>query len=209
MTVEILGRNGIAGAKRDRLRRMGASRSLRSKRTSTKRKPVAYVARLGDDVSFIPYARDDRMLNFSRFDIDGVKKVLAEDLDAFVFTDRGVYRPGDEMHIGLVVKQRNWHGTPRRVCRSRPKWSTRAISRCKRRSSRCRPVGFAEVNYKTAYESPTGEYTDQRLPGEERQAFDAARLDHGEREGIPARSDEDRDAAFEDFAARLGRSARR
>lgn len=50
------------------------------------------------------------MLNFSRFDVDGVTKVLAEDLDAFVFTDRGVYRPGDEMHIGLVIKQRNWQG---------------------------------------------------------------------------------------------------
>ena len=69
-----------------------------------------YLARLGDDVSFIPYARDDRMLNFSRFDIDGVTEVRAEDLDAFIFTERGVYRPGDEMKIGLVVKQRNWQG---------------------------------------------------------------------------------------------------
>jgi uncharacterized protein YfaS (alpha-2-macroglobulin family) len=28
----------------------------------------------------------------------------------FVFTERGVYRPGDDVHIGIVVKQRNWNG---------------------------------------------------------------------------------------------------
>src|SRR2546429_2845063 len=70
--------------------------------------PVGSVARNGDDVSFIPYAREDRVLNFSRFDIEGVENVLPENLDAFVFTERGVYRPGDEIHIGLIVKQRNW-----------------------------------------------------------------------------------------------------
>jgi len=26
------------------------------------------------------------------------------------FSERGVYRPGDEIHIGLVVKQHNWGG---------------------------------------------------------------------------------------------------
>ena len=31
-------------------------------------------------------------------------------VDAFVFTERGVYRPGDEIHIGVIVKQRNWGG---------------------------------------------------------------------------------------------------
>ena len=31
-------------------------------------------------------------------------------------------------------------------------------------------MGFAEVSYQTAYESPTGEYTHQCLSGEERQA---------------------------------------
>ena len=35
----------------------------------------------------------------------------------------------------------------------------RAISRCRRRNSRCPPTGFAEMSYSTAYESPTGDYT--------------------------------------------------
>ena len=35
---------------------------------------------------------------------------MPEKLDAFVFTERGVYRPGDQIHIGVIVKQRNWGG---------------------------------------------------------------------------------------------------
>ena len=92
--------------------------------------PVVYVARLGDDVTFIPYSRDDRMLDFSRFDIDGVKNVSPTDLDAFVFTERGVYRPGDEMHIGCMVKQRTGTGSSQ-VYRSKSKCSMRAICRRK------------------------------------------------------------------------------
>src|SRR5205085_1334646 len=53
-----------------------------------------------------------------------------------------------------------------------------------------------------------GRILHQRLSGEERQALHAPWLDHGEREGISSRPDEDRDPALENFTARLGRSAR-
>ena len=157
VTVEILGRNGLP---------------VQSAQTSPdgrvtfpsvagndhEKKAVAYVARLGEDISFIPYARDDRMLNFSRFDIEGVEKVLAEDLDAFVFTDRGVYRPGDEMHIGLVIKQRNWSGRLAGLPIETEVVDARDL-KVQTKKLALPAVGFAEVNYKTAYESPTGEYT--------------------------------------------------
>ena len=35
----------------------------------------------------------------------------------------------------------------------------RAISRCRQRNSRCRPAVSLRISYRTAYESPTGEYT--------------------------------------------------
>src|SRR5207237_5719894 len=109
VTVDILGRNGIT-VQSAKTSPDGRVTLTSVEKNEHDRKAVVYVARLGDDISFIPYARDDRMLNFSRFDIDGVNKVLAEDLDAFVFTERGVYRPGDEMHIAFVIKQRNLLG---------------------------------------------------------------------------------------------------
>jgi len=157
VTVELLGRNGIA-VQSATTSADGRVTFASVEKNEHEKKPVVYVARLGDDISFIPYARDDRMLNFSRFDVDGVTTVLAEDLDAFVFTERGVYRPGDEIHIGLVIKQRNWQGrlaglpVETEVVDSRDlKVQTKKIA--------LPAVGFADVSYTTSYESPTGEYT--------------------------------------------------
>ena len=53
------------------------------------KKPVAFVARRGNDVAFMPYAREDRQLDYSRFDTGGVESRSGAELDAFVFTERG------------------------------------------------------------------------------------------------------------------------
>lgn len=74
------------------------------------KKPVAILARLGNDVSFIPFQRPGRLMDFSRFDIGGVLASEKETLDASLFTERGVYRPGDEVHIGAIVRRRDWQG---------------------------------------------------------------------------------------------------
>src|SRR5207253_6550410 len=91
--VEILGKNGIA-IQTGKTEADGHCAFSSVDRSAREKTPVAFVARNGDDVSFIPYGREDRVLNFSRFDIEGVENVLPENLDAFVFTERGVYRPG-------------------------------------------------------------------------------------------------------------------
>ncbi|WP_395732630.1 alpha-2-macroglobulin [Prosthecobacter sp.] len=72
------------------------------------KRPVAIVATLGNDLSFLPFDRPDRLLDFSRFDIGGVQASDQEALEAFVFTERGVYRPGDDIHVGAVLKRRDW-----------------------------------------------------------------------------------------------------
>ncbi len=157
VTVELLGRNGIAV--QNGLTSPDGRVSFASvDKNEHEKKPVVYVARLGDDVSFIPYARDDRMLNFSRFDIDGVDSVLAENLDAFVFTERGVYRPGDEIHVGLVVKQRNWQGRLTGLPVETEVIDARDL-KVQTKKLALPAGGFAEISYRTAYESPTGEYT--------------------------------------------------
>ena len=156
VVVDLLGKNGIAiqSATTD----SNGHCTFGSVEKSTREKtPVAFVARNGDDVSFIPYNREDRQLNFSRFDIDGADSVSPENLDAFVFTERGVYRPGDEVHIGIVVKQRNWNGklgglpieTEVVDARDHPV-QTRKIN--------LPDSGFTELTYQTANDSPTGLY---------------------------------------------------
>lgn len=68
---------------------------------------VVYKVSLGDDVSFIPVSRSDRRLDFSRFDVGGEYDYNTgeEQLKGYVFTDRGIYRPGEKAHFGLIVRQ--------------------------------------------------------------------------------------------------------
>ncbi|WP_395745075.1 alpha-2-macroglobulin [Prosthecobacter sp.] len=72
------------------------------------KRAVAIVATLGNDLSFLPFDRPDRLLDFSRFDIGGALASEKEALEAFLFTERGVYRPGDAIHVGAVLKRRDW-----------------------------------------------------------------------------------------------------
>jgi len=72
------------------------------------KKPVAIIASLGNDLAFLPFERPDRLLDFSRFDIGGVMASEGSALEAFLFSERGVYRPGDKVHLGAVVKRRDW-----------------------------------------------------------------------------------------------------
>src|SRR6266508_51366 len=108
-TVEILGKNGVP-IQTSKTADDGHCTFPSVEKSEREKTPVAFVARNGDDIAFLPFARDDRVLNFSRFEIEGAENIGPDGLDAFVFTERGVYRPGDEIHIGVVVKQRNWQG---------------------------------------------------------------------------------------------------
>ena len=72
--------------------------------------PAALVARLASDLAFMPWERNDRLLDFSRFDTGGVLASEKDALDAFLFTERGVYRPGDKVHFGIAVRPRGWEG---------------------------------------------------------------------------------------------------
>jgi uncharacterized protein YfaS (alpha-2-macroglobulin family) len=156
-TVDLLGKNGIPvqTVKSDADGHCAFASAAKATREKT---PVAFVARNGDDISFIPYAREDRVLNFSRFDVDGEENVLPENLDAFVFTERGVYRPGDKIHIGLVVKQRNWQGRLKGLPLETEVIDARGLCVQKRKLT-LPETGFTELTYDTANDSPTGLYT--------------------------------------------------
>ena len=121
------------------------------------KEPVAIVARNGSDVSFIPYDRKDRKLDFSKSDIEGVESVSGKELDAFVFTERGVYRPGDELHIGFIVKQRDWSGRLTGLPVETEVRDARGTS-VQVRKTALPEGGFSEFSYQTAYESPSGDY---------------------------------------------------
>ncbi len=72
------------------------------------REPVAIVARRDNDVSFIPYQSYNQRTDYSKFDTDGVFASTATPLNAFIFSDRGIYRPGEDIIIGGIVKNKTF-----------------------------------------------------------------------------------------------------
>lgn len=72
------------------------------------KEPVLYVAEKDGDLTFIPYQRRDRQVNLSRFDVGGIVSSDEPDaLRALLFTDRGIYRPGETVKFGLTVRNRD------------------------------------------------------------------------------------------------------
>ncbi|MDG2123006.1 MAG: MG2 domain-containing protein, partial [Verrucomicrobiales bacterium] len=72
--------------------------------------PVALVAKKGDDLAFIPWAKSERLVERSRSAVGGVRYSEASALTAALFTERGIYRPGEPIHVGGIVRQRDWEG---------------------------------------------------------------------------------------------------
>ena len=101
--VELLGKNGIPvlTAYTDKT---GMAVFPNFSNFEREKKPVAYVVSKGEDIAYMPVDRSDRRLNYSRFDTGGVHASKNTALKAFAFSDRGVYRPGEEASFGIIVK---------------------------------------------------------------------------------------------------------
>lgn len=126
--------------------------------TYSDKAPTVYVVTKGNDMAFMPYDDTPRKLDFSGFDVGGVYGVTdPRTLTAFLFSDRGLYRPGDEMRIGMIIKAGDWNinlsGTPLeyRITDSR---GAEVLTRQITLSS----SGFEEFRYRTQEYSPTGAY---------------------------------------------------
>jgi uncharacterized protein YfaS (alpha-2-macroglobulin family) len=75
------------------------------------RQPVAYLLQHKGDIVFLPYDQATRKLNFSRFDVGGLFPQQGDEADqlrAVIFSDRGMYRPGEDGHFGIIVKRNDW-----------------------------------------------------------------------------------------------------
>jgi len=121
-------------------------------------RPVAFVASRGDDMSFLPYIGVGQYLEYSGFEVGGIRGATdPKQLNAFLFSDRGLYRPGDEMRLGAVVKSGDWNidieGTPLEFRITDSKGSE-ILTEERRLSS----SGFEEFQYATQEYSPTGAY---------------------------------------------------
>jgi uncharacterized protein YfaS (alpha-2-macroglobulin family) len=82
----------------------------------------------------------------------------AERLSAYLFSDRGIYRPGDPMHIGMVVRAADWSKKLIGVPLELEVIDARGAV-VKREKLKLSSAGFESVSHKTQDSSPTGTYT--------------------------------------------------
>ena len=104
-SVELLGKNGIALYTRYTSEK-GHVSFPSTRDFKNEQQPSVYIVKTGSDISFIPFNGSSRQINLSRFDIGGVRSshFRRDALNAYAFTDRGIYRPGEEINVGFVVK---------------------------------------------------------------------------------------------------------
>ncbi len=123
------------------------------------RAPVMYLVKKDGDLSFLPINQYDRNLDYSRFDVGGVQNAENPDsLSAYLFSDRGIYRPGDTMHIGAIVKTASWSRALDGLPLEAEVLDARGLI-VKKQTIRLGAGGFNELEYKTLETSPTGTYT--------------------------------------------------
>ncbi|HTW34693.1 MAG TPA: MG2 domain-containing protein [Rhizomicrobium sp.] len=123
------------------------------------KRPVMYVVKKGDDLSFLPTNGEDRRLDYSRFDIGGEANPTSEgELSAYLFSDRGIYRPGDLFHIGIIVRTANWAQSPAGIPLQAEIVDPRGIT-VKRQPVGVDESGFTELSYTPAETAPTGTWS--------------------------------------------------
>ncbi|MBC3377551.1 alpha-2-macroglobulin family protein [Serratia fonticola] len=126
---------------------------------TNERQPVMFLVEKEGDVSFLPTTRyNDRGLDFSRFDIEGEETPIdPRTLSSYLFSDRGVYRPGDTFNIGLITRAADWGvalaGVPVRAEIRDPRDKLMTTVPLTLGGS-----GFNELSYTTDENAPTGEW---------------------------------------------------
>ncbi|MDC7218974.1 MAG: alpha-2-macroglobulin [Spirochaetales bacterium] len=155
--VQVLGKNGIplVSKRTDGEGHVSFSSLRFSKEENT---PCAFIVVKGNDLSFLPYEAPGRSLDYSSFNVGGI--VGAGDpgtLTTQIFSDRGLYRPGDSINGAFIVKAGDWSralgGTPLLLTVTDPKGQT-----VHSESLILSAQGFNDFNFKTEAYSPTGSY---------------------------------------------------
>lgn len=158
VTVSILGKNGLPILTRT-TDEQGRVTFPTMKDFIEDREPVVYLAKLGDDVSFIPYNNAERQLNYSRYEIGGVyNNPEAQSLSAYLFSDRGIYRPGDIAHVGMIVKQTYAQSQPPGLPLEATVTDPRGTTILDKKFT-LDATGYLSLDFQTEAHSPTGQYS--------------------------------------------------
>lgn len=119
--------------------------------------PIAVTAKKDDDFTYIPLTYQ-RNIEYSKFDIGGEYLSSADSLKAMMFTDRGIYRPGETVHIASIIKDAGWKkdlsGIPVEITVKSPKNEVVLSEKYSLDNS-----GFLDLDVETQSYFTTGYYT--------------------------------------------------
>ncbi|HVG13468.1 MAG TPA: MG2 domain-containing protein, partial [Chitinophagaceae bacterium] len=68
-------------------------------------KPAMIISKTADDFNYLPFT--NTRVNTSRFDVGG-KSMNTTGLDAFVYAERDIYRPGETVNFSVLLRDRKW-----------------------------------------------------------------------------------------------------
>ncbi|HZG24393.1 MAG TPA: MG2 domain-containing protein, partial [Chitinophagaceae bacterium] len=68
-------------------------------------RPALVIAKTADDFNYLPFT--STRVNTSRFDAGG-KQTNPTGLDAFIYGERDIYRPGESVHFSVIVRDKTW-----------------------------------------------------------------------------------------------------
>src|SRR5262245_34745095 len=155
--VEVIGSNGepVLAATTDHGGRAQLPKTTDFKREKT---PLMILTQKDADFSFMPFRTSGRALDLSRFDTGGVENAESDQqLSTYLFSDRGIYRPAETTHLGLITRTADWKssltGLPLEVEISD---SRGAI--VSRNTLKLSATAFDEISYTSQPASPTGTY---------------------------------------------------
>ncbi|MEO5683862.1 MAG: MG2 domain-containing protein [Chitinophagaceae bacterium] len=68
-------------------------------------RPAMIIAKTETDFSYLPF--NSTRVNMSRFEVGG-KHINTTGLDAFIYAERDIYRPGENIHFSVVLRDKLW-----------------------------------------------------------------------------------------------------
>ncbi|MBL7698372.1 MAG: alpha-2-macroglobulin family protein [Chitinophagaceae bacterium] len=68
-------------------------------------RPAMIIAKTETDFNYLPF--NSTRINTSRFEVGG-KRINASMLDAFIYPERDIYRPGERINFSAIVRDRYW-----------------------------------------------------------------------------------------------------
>jgi uncharacterized protein YfaS (alpha-2-macroglobulin family) len=83
----------------------GVAEVVYSKKEFSGFRPAMIIAKTADDFNYLPF--NNTRVNTSRFEVAG-KRNNPSGLDAFVYAERDIYRPGEKVNFAVVIRDRDW-----------------------------------------------------------------------------------------------------